>query len=95
MENSYQYHLVYNLIFTQSSINFKFLYESIKLLLLGFMLMSIFLGIIINPTLSGIWNGARYPGGGHYDPPPWNQPEWSYRGMWGVKLGVLGYAQFI
>ena len=23
----------------------------------------------INPTLSGIWNGARYPGGGHYDPP--------------------------
>ena len=42
MENSYQYHLVYNLIFTQSSINFKFLYESIKLLLLDFMLMSIF-----------------------------------------------------
>ena len=23
-----------------------------------------------NPTLSGMWNGAGYPGGGHYDPPP-------------------------
>ena len=50
---------------------------------------------ILNPTLSGMWNGAGYLGGGHYDPPPWNQPEWSYRVMWGVKLGVLGYAQFI
>ena len=33
--------------------------------------------------------------GGVIMTPPWNQPEWSYRGMWGVKLGVLGYAQFI
>ena len=24
----------------------------------------------------------------------WNQLERSYRGMWGIKLGVLGYAQF-
>ena len=24
----------------------------------------------LNPTLSGMWNGAGYPGGGHYDPSP-------------------------
>ena len=27
-------------------------------------------------------------------PPPSNQPKWSYRGMWRVKIGFLGYAQF-
>ena len=28
--------------------------------------------------------------GEHLVPPLWNQVEWSYRCMWGVKIGVLG-----
>ena len=30
-----------------------------------------------------------------FDPLIAVETEWSYRGMWGVKLGVLGYAHFI
>ena len=45
---------------------------------------------MINPTLSGMWNGACYPGGGSLWPPPEKSQNKATEACEGSNEGFLG-----